>query len=141
MGNKKQDFIKNNFIISLIGYILVILSSLIAYFLARIFTGFFPSFNFFLLALIDCGLHDINTLFILAPLISSFIFSFIFQFKNRELSFALLLSAYYIIINLIFIIIDSANFSASIFIPWIMWVFLLGYLSKCIFNKFIAGHN
>jgi hypothetical protein len=140
MKNKKYDYIKNNFIISLMGYILIILSSLILYFGARVFTGFFPSFNFFLLALIDCGLHDINIMFILAPLLSSFIFSFIFSFKNGKLSSALSLSAYYIIINLIFIIRGSDNFSAEVFIPWSIWIFLLGYFSQGIFNKFNARH-
>lgn len=94
---------KDIILIGITGYSLIVLSAIVLSVAVRIFTGYFPSFEFFTLTLITFNLHQLNLGFIIVPvMVSILVMAGIGRFITaRKVLGGLSLSSYYIIVSVV----------------------------------------
>lgn len=124
--------------ISALSYILVIVSAVAVSVIAWLATGYFPSFTFFVLALISFRLVEVHTIFLAAPLIVSIISMTILSITpiNKRIAAGLGIASYYLLVTMLFLISGAGDFPLDVSIPWIIWVFIVGFVSSALVDKF-----
>jgi hypothetical protein len=129
--------LKKAFKISVTGYALIVVSALILTLIWRLATGYFPSFLFFTMGLVTLRTVEIHNVFVIAPLIVSFITLALLSKTrlNERFTSGLSLSLFYFISSLAFFVKGAGEFSYGIAFIWILWVFVLGYTSSAVVTK------
>lgn len=132
-----KESTKKLILICAIGYVLVIISALILSLTIRILTGYFPSFTFFTLALITFRLSEVSYAFLIAPLFVATVMMMLLSRTsiNIRIASGSSLSSYYAFVVLIFIVMGSGDFPYLVSIPWVVYVFFLGFISSIIIER------
>ncbi len=136
----EKNSIKYIILTCVLGYFFIITSVFIVSIFIRMITGYYPSFTFFTLALITFRFVEIHQGFLIAPPLVA-IFTMIPLLKtsiNKRIGAGLSMTSYYLLVTLIYVIKGAGEFSLVILIPWIPWVFILGFASSIIVDKFYA---
>lgn len=132
-----KNSIKYTILTCSLGYFLIVASVFVASIVVRINTGYYPSFTFFTLALITFRLVEIHQGFLAAPLlVATFTMMLLSKTSiNRRIIAGLSMTSYYFLVALIYVIMGAGEFPIEILIPWLPWVFILGFASSIIVDK------
>jgi len=120
-----------------LSYFLIVSSVVFVSIIVWMITGYYPSFTFFTLALVTFRLAEIHIGFIIAPL-SVAIFAMILLSKtsiNRRMIAGLSMTFYYFFVALIYVTLSAGEFPIEILVPWLPWVFILGFSSSIIVDR------
>ena len=132
-----KNSIKYTIFTCALGYFFIVASVVVLSIIIRIITGYYPSFTFFTLALITFRLVEIHQGFLIAPLLIA-IFTMMLLSKtsiNIRIVAGVSLTSYYFLLALIYLIIGAGEFPFEVLIPWLPWVFILGFTSSIIVDK------
>jgi hypothetical protein len=123
--------LKESFKVSVLGYLMIIVSALIIQLIIKLESGFYPSFFEFTMLLLTFRLWVVNRLFILGPLLTTSI-SLVILSKtsvDKRIAGGISLSSFYILAAVTFYLEGAAEFSYAMLGFWIIWVFVLGFVS------------
>ena len=121
----------------LLGYLLILATAIVLTIIIKLVTGYFPSFNFFTLALISFRLFEINQFFIVIPLLVAILTVLILcriLIDNRIAS-GIGMAFYYFLVAIFFVTTGSGDFPFWISMIWIVWAFIIGVISSIIVDK------
>lgn len=121
----------------LLGYLLIIATSMVLAVLIKFLTGYFPSFYFFTLALITFRLYEINQFFIVMPFLVAILIMLILYKApiDERITSGIGMTFYYFSVAFFFVITGSGDFPFWISMIWIIWVFIIGIFSSIIVCK------
>ena len=94
-------------------------------------------FHLFTLALITFRLVEVHQGFLMAPLlVATFTMMLLSKTSiNRRIVAGLSMTSYYFLLALIYVIMGAGEFPIEILIPWLPWVFVLGFASSIIVDR------
>ncbi len=120
----------------IIGYVLIVASVAVASLAVKLATGYYPSFQFFSLALVAAGLAEINYIFVLAPLIVGVLATALMLRTriNRSIASGIGLAAYYVLAIAFYLIIGAGDVGLDILALWSLWAFAMGALASKILD-------
>jgi len=121
----------------ILGYILVVASAVAVSIIIGLVTGYFPSLALFTLVLLTFGFVWLHPIFLAVPPVLAFSMM-VFLSKtsiNKRVAAGAGIASYYILIELIYLISGTGDFPIEVAIPWIFWVFILGYASSVMVDK------
>jgi len=120
-----------------LGYFLIVASVVVVSIIIWMITGYYPSFTFFTLALITFRLVEVHQGFLMAPLlVATFTMMLLSKTSiNRRIVAGLSMTSYYFLLALIYVIMGAGEFPIEILIPWLPWVFVLGFASSIIVDR------
>ena len=123
---------------SALGYVFVVMSAFAISATIGVVTGYYPSLQFFTLALITFRMIEINQFFLIVPpLIAMFVTTLLSRIPmERKIAGGLGLASYYILVGVIFAAIGGGDVSYEILIIWVALVFLFGFLSTAAIDTF-----
>ena len=123
---------------SALGYVFVVISAFAISATIGVVTGYYPSLQFFTLALITFRMIEINQVFLIVPpLIAMFVTALLYRMPmDRRIAGGLGLASYYILVGVIFATIGGGDLPYEILIIWVALVFLFGFLSTAAIDTF-----
>jgi len=123
---------------SALGYVLVVVSAFAISATIGVVTGYYPSLQFFTLALITFRMIEINQVFLIVPpLVAMFVTALLYRMPmDRRIAGGLGLASYYILVGVIFATIGGGDLPYEILIIWVALVFLFGFLSTAAIDTF-----
>jgi hypothetical protein len=129
--------IKYAVVISLLGYVFVVASAVVIWFLFGLTSGSYPSFAFFALGLITFRLTEIHGgFFAIPPLLATVGIVFLNGTPlDRRIGAGIGLASYYILVAFTYVIAGAGEFPLETVTPWIVWVFVLGLGSSAIVDR------
>lgn len=132
-----KNSIKYTILTCALGYFLIVASVVAVSIIVRMITGYYPSFAFFTLALITFRLVEIHQGFLVAPLlVATFTMMLLSKTSiDRRIVAGLSMASYYFLVALIYVIMGAGEFPIEILIPWLPWVFVLGFASSIIVDR------
>ncbi|MCW3975715.1 MAG: hypothetical protein O2U61_05390 [Candidatus Bathyarchaeota archaeon] len=121
----------------LLGYLLILATAIVLTIIIKLVTGYFPSFDFFTLALITFRLSEINQFFIVTPFLVAILTMLILcrALINNRITSGISMAFYYFLVTIFFVITGSGDFPFWISTIWIVWVFNIGVISSIIVDK------
>ena len=123
---------------SALGYVFVVMSAFAISATIGVVTGYYPSLQFFTLALITFRMIEINQVFLIVPpLVVMFVTALLYRMPmDRRIAGGLGLASYYILVGVIFATIGGGDLPYEILIIWVALVFLFGFLSTAAIDTF-----
>jgi hypothetical protein len=123
---------------SALGYVFVVVSAFAISATIGVVTGYYPSLQFFTLALITFRMIEINQVFLIVPpLVVMFVTALLYRMPmDRRIAGGLGLASYYILVGVIFATIGGGDLPYEILIIWVALVFLFGFLSTAAIDTF-----
>jgi len=123
---------------SALGYVFVVMSAFAISATIGVVTGYYPSLQFFTLALITFRMIEINQVFLIVPpLVAMFVTALLYRMSmDRRIAGGLGLASYYILVGVIFATIGGGDLPYEILIIWVALVFLFGFLSTAAIDTF-----
>ncbi len=123
---------------SALGYAFVVMSAFAISATIGVVTGYYPSLQFFTLALITFRMIEINqTFLIVPPLVAMFVTALLYRMPmDRRIAGGLGLASYYILVGVIFATTGGGDLPYEILIIWVALVFLFGFLSTAAIDTF-----
>ena len=118
-------------LVGALGYVFVVISAFAISATIGVMTGYYPSLQFFTLALITFRMIEINQIFLIVPpLIAMFVTILLSCVPmDGRIAGGFGLASYYILVGLIFTATGGGDFPYELLIIWIALVFLFGVLS------------
>jgi hypothetical protein len=123
---------------SSLGYVFVVVSAFVISATIEVVTGYYPSLQFFTLALITFRLIEIAQAFLIVPLLIAMFATILLSRipMDTRIAGGFGLASYYILVGLIFAAMGGGDFPYEIMIIWVALVFLLGFLSAIAIDTF-----
>lgn len=120
-----------------LGYLLIIVSTIVLATLIWLITGYYPSFTFFTLALMTFRLVEVHQAFLVAPLIVGIAIMMLLNKTaiDSKIAAGLSTASYYLSIALIYMATGASELPIEILLPWILWAFILGFASSIILDR------
>jgi len=96
----------------LLGYLLILATAIVLTIIIKLVTGYFPSFNFFTLALITFRLSEINQFFIVIPLLVAILTVLILcrALIDNRIASGIGMTFYYFLAVFFLLLLDQATF-------------------------------
>ena len=118
-------------LVSSLGYASVVAFACLIWKGFQILTGYYPSFAFFVLALVTFRLAEVSRLFLLLPpLVAVLTMMGLSEvLDNNMIVSGLGLSSYYIFVALVFLALGAGEFPFEVALLWILMTFFLGTTS------------
>lgn len=132
-----KNSIRYTIITCVLGYLIIVASAITASIIVGLVTGYFPSLTFFTLGLITFRLVEIHPVFLIAPpLVAILVMTILSKTPiNKRIVAGLSMCSYYLIVTLVFVIMGAGEFPFELLLPWLLWVFTIGFVSSLIVDK------
>ena len=137
----RSRVLRNAILTCTLGYLLIVISTLVLMVIVRIVTGYYQSPVYFGLALMTFRLSEISGIFAVAPLLVSLPVMIALSGipVHKWILGGISSSEYYLLVALIFASIGAHEFPYEVLLPWMALVFLLGSLSAIVVGKLARG--
>jgi hypothetical protein len=138
-----KSSIKYAFLTCTLGYVLIVaISTVTILIISKMITGYYLHLTT-ILELITFNLIYIHQGFFIVPLaVAICTMALLLKFsQNKKLIAGLSMTSYYLIVALIYAIMGAREFPLEILILWLPWVFMLGFASSIIVDKFHAWYS
>lgn len=132
-----RSVVRKAILVSGLGYAMIVVLASLIWKAVEIFTGYYPSFTFFLLALITFRLVEVNPSFLFVPPLVAVPLIIVLSriLGNERFAAGLGLTSYYILAVLTFLAYGSGELPYIVAALWILAVFVIGVLSERILDR------